>query len=402
MPTIKLTDRSLKALKAPESGRDDYWDKDTPGFGIRVSQSGRKTWVLMYRQGRRQRRLTLGAYPALGLADARQAAKDALQNVAHGGDPAEEKKRGRRAKTFGDLAELYLERHARPNKASVRYDERVIEVELKPAIGKLRAADVGRQDVLDILDRIKDRGAAIMANRTFEIMRRICNFGVERGILTASPCAGLKRPSPARSRDRVLSDQEIAAVWKAAGEEAEQPANAIRLLLLTAQRKNEILGMRWADVDLASGWWVIPPEMAKNRRAHRVPLSHPVLDILAECARKGDLVFGSTIKPGQPLTLHFPMLKRIQKRSSVTDFNYHDLRRTAATRMTGDLGVSRLVLAKVLNHTDRGVTSIYDRASYDREKRQALDAWGERLMEIVDGRDADTNVVPLQSSADSA
>ena len=100
MPTIKLTDRGLRALKPPAEGRIDYWDKDTPSFGLRLSQSGRRSWVVMYRQGGRQRRLTLGVYPTLGLADARQAAKDALRAVAHGGDPAGEKKEGRKAATF--------------------------------------------------------------------------------------------------------------------------------------------------------------------------------------------------------------------------------------------------------------------------------------------------------------
>ena len=161
--------------------------------------------------------------------------------------------------------------------------------------------------------------------------------------------------------------------------------------------------MRWEDIDMASGWWTIPPEFSKNDLSHRVPLSPPVMDILRQIEGYGDekgWVFPSPTGKG-PLRAVWRAMGNIRKKTGA-EFVPHDLRRTAATRMTGDLGIARLTVSKVLGHVETGVIGVYDRATYDREKRQALDAWGARLADILSGELAAENVVPLAATREPA
>ncbi len=395
--SIRFTVRSIEGIKPPATGQKDWWDASLPGFGLRVSAAGRKSWVVMYRYAGVKRRLTLGAYPALPLASAREKAADVLRAVAHGADPAAAKKADRKAETFADLAEEYLERHAKPKKRSWRKDERTIARDLNPRFGRMKASAVARRGVIKLLDDICERGAPIQANRTLEILRKIYNWGVGREIVPTNPCVGIERPSPEKRRERVLTDDEIRAVWSALDQETYRMAGLFKLRLLTAQRGGEISHMRWQDIDQRSGWWTIPSEYSKNGLAHRVPLSAQAFEIVREMqgrAEGAEWVFPSPSGKG-PTTVVWKAAGRIRKRSGV-DFVPHDLRRTVASRITGDLGISRLVVSKLLNHVETGITAVYDRHSYDREKRQALDAWDRRLVEIISGMPAtDSVVVPL-------
>jgi integrase len=357
----------------------------------------------MYRYQGIKRRLTLGTYPSLSLASAREQAADMLRSVAHGADPAASKKGARKAETFAELADEYLERHAKQKKRSWRKDELAIDRDLKPRFGRMKAKAVARKDVLKMLDEIQERGAPIQANRTLEILRKIYNWGIGREIIDANPCLRIERPSPENRRERVLTDDEIRAVWDACEHETPRMCRLFKLRLLTAQRGGEISRMRWGDVDMASAWWTIPPEHSKNGLAHRVPLSPPAMGILRQTAEgRPDSEWVSPSPSGKgATTVIWKAAARIRERSGV-DFIPHDLRRTAASRMTGDLGVNRLVVSKVLNHVESGVTSVYDRHSYDPEKRRALDTWGVRLMEIVEGTQAAENVVPLVAGNEPA
>ena len=396
--TIRFTVRSIEAIKPPATGQKDHWDAALPGFGLRVSAAGRKSWVVMYRHAGVKRRLTLGTYPALPLASAREKAADALRSVAHGADPAASKKADRKAETFAELAEEYMERHAKPKKRSWRKDDAAIQRDLKPHFGRVKASAVTRRDVLKLLDDIRERGAPIQANRTLAILRKIYNWGIGQEIVERNPCFGVERPSSENRRQRVLTDDEIRAVWAAFEGETQRMAGMFKLRLLTAQRGGEVSHMRWPDIDMASAWWTIPPQYSKNALAHRVPLSLTALEIVREMQDRAggfEWVFPSPGFKG-PTTVLWKAVERIRKRSGV-DFVPHDLRRTAASRMTGDLGISRLVVSKVLNHVESGVTAVYDRHSYDPEKRHALDAWGGRLEEIIAGEPAPDKVVELHS-----
>ena len=154
MPTIKFTTRSLDALKPPAEGRVEFWDMDTPGLGLRISDRGRRSWTLMYRVKGRQRRMTLGTYPSLSLADARHNARDHLRDVAHGRDPAVVKNAERQAETFSQLADLYLEKHAKPKKRSWETDRRMLKLDLLPAFGHWKVADIRRRDVISLMDKM--------------------------------------------------------------------------------------------------------------------------------------------------------------------------------------------------------------------------------------------------------
>jgi integrase len=399
MPIVKLTARSVARLKPPDTGQIDYFDDSLPGFGLRVSAGGRRAWVLLYRHGTLKRRLTLGPYPDLPLAAARDKARDHLREVAHGRDPAAEKAAGRKAETFEELALDYLERYAKKRKRSWRKDELALARDLLPRFATLKAKAISRRDINRLLDSIVDRGAPIQANRTFEILRRIFNWGIERDIVAVNPCRGIRAPGEERARDRVLSEDELRAVWNALAPEQDRIAAMFKLRLLTAQRGGEVATIRRRDLDLQGAWWTIPAEFSKNGLAHRVPLVPQAVEIIkatlgltAPEPKAGDdaWLFPSPISDG-PLVNDWKAVARIRKRSGV-EFRPHDLRRTGASLMTG-MGISRLTVSKILNHAESSITAVYDRHSYDAEKRQALEAWAVRLDQIVTGRTADADKV---------
>lgn len=398
MPILNFTARSIEALKPRPSAQVDYRDGSLPGFGIRVSPGGRKAWTVVYRSNGRLRRLTLGVLPHVSLADARARAKVALHQAAQGDDPATLKIDERRAETFADLAAEYIERHAK-HKRSGDEDIRIIKgsphkkrtgkrphVPLVKRWGTRKVKEISRRDVRELLDEIGER-APIMANRVLALVRKMFNFAIERDWLEANPCHMVKRVAPERQRDRVLSEDEIRALWKALDSEDAIIAAVFRLRLLTAQRGGEVLGARWDEMDLTSGWWTIPAARSKNGLAHRVPLSPQALKVLKSLRSvTGDSpwVFPSPKKEGASIAHAQKAIERVVERSGV-DFRGHDLRRTAASLMVG-AGVPRLVVSKILNHVETGVTAVYDRHSYDPEKRAALDFWGKRLEQIVGGK----------------
>ena len=213
------------------------------GFGVRVSAQGRKSWVLRYRTNGRQRRLTLGTFPSLGLAAARASARCALGYVAHGADPATAKQTEQRAGTFRELADLYLEKHAKKRKRSWRGDERILNVELLPVLGATRAKAVTRREIRELVEAIADRGAPIVANRTLALVRKVFNFGLDQEFegLEGNPCLRITPPGVEQRRDRVLTPDEIKRVWIALDRVHRLTAAVFRLRLLTAQRGGEVL-----------------------------------------------------------------------------------------------------------------------------------------------------------------
>jgi integrase len=341
----------------------------------------------------------VGVHPHVSLAEARAKARDALHDAGNGGDPATAKQEERRAETFTDLAKQYIDRHAR-HKRSGREDIRILNgsphkkktgkkphVPLVTVWGPRKLADIKRRDVRELLEEIAER-APIMANRTLALVRKMFNFAIEREWIEANPCHMIKRPAPERQRDRVLTEDEIRRVWMALNEEQPTMAALFRLRLLTAQRGGEVQGATWAEMDLVGGWWTIPAERSKNGLAHRVPLSPQALKILkalkADAGETPTWVFPSPKKAKPHIDHAQKAIERIVERSGV-DFRGHDLRRTAASLMVGS-GVPRLVVSKILNHVESGVTAVYDRHSYDPEKRAALDFWGKRIDAMVGGK----------------
>ena len=381
MAKAEFSARWVESVKPPEKTQVDYFDTKPPGVGLRVSNSGRKTWFVMYRSSGRLRRLTLGTYPALSLADARSQATIAKHTVAQGEDPATKKQQARTAPTVAHLAEQYIDLYAKVRKKSWRDDERLLHKEVLPHWGHRKAYDVTRRDVIALLDRIVERGAPILANRILALISKLFNWAISRDLLEHNPCYQVKAPSKENQRDRVLTDDEIRLVWDASKHLSPIPSAQISMRLLTAQRGGELQTMRWEDLELDTGWWTIPAHITKNGLSHRVPLSAPVLEILhllqADTADE-QWVFPSPKRQGQPLASMYKPVRAIKELTGIS-FVLHDLRRTAASNMTS-MGISRLVVGKILNHAESGVTRVYDRHSYDAEKREALEMWGRKVL----------------------
>ncbi len=430
---MKLTDRTIKALK-PKPARYEVWADGNAGFGMRVSPAGRKSWIYLYRFEGKSRRLTLGAYPAVGLASAHVKHAQAKELLEKGDDPGtlhvEKRRAERQAETVQILADEYLEKWARPRKRSASEDERILNKDVIPVWGKRKARSITRRDVILLLDGIVERGSPIQANRTLAVVRKMFNFAISRDIVDATPVAMVKAPARENQRDRVLSAEEIRIFWNGLD---QAPMNTavklvLKLQLVTAQRKGELVGAALSEFDFDEGVWTVPAERVKNRISHRVPLSPLTLELIeeartvakqAEIARVEKLpgvkpsepewLFPSSHGNGpiKPKTVNNGLQKAMEptKRGKDPAINLknitpHDLRRTAASNMAA-LGINRLVISKILNHVESSVTSIYDRHGYDDEKRHALEVWAAHLQGILSGKPTASNVVPLATAGEA-
>ncbi|MDS4020590.1 MAG: tyrosine-type recombinase/integrase [Candidatus Competibacter sp.] len=407
---MKFTDRYVLNLK-PQADRYEVWDGS--GLGVRVSSKGRKSWVMVYRFEGKPRYATLGTYPIMTVAQAHEAHRKALAELEQGIDPGakvvQARQEERHAPTVAALAAEYLEKWAKPRKRSWREDERILNKEVIPLWGNRKARDITRRDVLHLLDGICERGP-IMANNSLKVIRKMFNFAIDRAILDSTPCLRVKAPAPTVSRDRVLTDEEIRSLWNGLDSAAMAPGTrlALKLQLATAQRKGEVVALRWEHIDWNAATWMIPAAVAKNGKTHAVPLSNLALDLLKQAkalAADSAWVFPSprrqhkepdgSFKPvDEPVIDTSPdhALKKALPALGLADVVPHDLRRTAASHMTG-LGIPRLVVSKILNHAERGVTAIYDRHSYDPEKREALEKWARKLRSLL----AADNVIRLRA-----
>ncbi len=416
MPTIKLTQPATEKLKAPSSGRIEYWDNQLPGFGLRISETGRRTWVVMYRVGGKLVRETLGTAAVIpSVADARTRARESLQKAQAGVNPVEERRGSERAaelarertpKSFGTIVDLYLNRYAEKNTRTSTHKEtkRVLDHDVRPAWEQRSIAEIARRDVIELLDGIVDRGAAVQANRTLAVLRRLFNWAVEREIISASPVTGLKMPSAETARDRALTDEEIRHFWIGCDKLGWPFGPMFKLLLLTAQRRDEVGGAQWSEIELSKGVWAIPREKAKNNRAHEVHLCEFAVEIVRALPRIGrEMRFVFTTNGERPvsgfskakerLDNHMVQLLRAEfeevgkdpAQAAIEDWILHDLRRTAATGMAR-LNIAPHVVDRILNHvsgTIRGVAAVYNRHAYLEERKAALEAWGRYVESLV-------------------
>jgi integrase len=390
MKTESLTAKQVEHAKPNPSKRIEISASPPNGLYLVLQPSGAKSWAFRYRFHGKTRKLTLGSYPDMKLATARASAEAAFADVEKDIDPSALKaeEETRKPDRVASVIEEWITRHVRVN---VHWPEaeRIINANVLPAWKHRLITEIGRPDVLRLLDAIVDRGAPVGANRTLAVMRAWFNWCVGRGILSASPAAGIQPPTTETSRDRVLDAAELADVWNATGALGYPIGPFTRFLVLTAQRRGEVATMRWPDIDLERALWTLPKEATKAGRIHDVPLSAAALDILKSLPRftKGDYVWTTT--SGEKAINGFSKAKaRLDKetlkrrndaglKGNIADWTLHDLRRTAATCMA-KAGVPPHVLAAILNHTPgstQGVTSIYNRFRYSEERRQALEKW---------------------------
>jgi integrase len=418
----ELTEVAIKKLLAkPPADRREVPDRRIAGLYFIVQPSGASSWALRYRTGGATRKLTLGAYPLLGLAAARRKAEEERGKLAVGQDPARAKRAAKEAiraerEAEGDKVErvvdLFVERYAKPHTRDWAETQRLLNRNIVDRWRGRRLSQIGRADVHNLLDEIVDR-APIAANRVFAQFRKMCRWAVARGIVERTPCDGVAPPSSekGRARERVLSDDELRLAWRAADTIAWPFGPIVKLLILTGARRDEIAEMRWSEVDLERAIWTLPAERSKNRRANEIPLTAAALDLLRSLPKfdRADLVFSTT--GGRSAVSGFSRAKRAidtaieemrlaeargEEPEAIPDWVLHDLRRTVATGLQ-QLGVRLEVTEAILNHVSgsrAGVVGVYQRYSWAEEKRAALNAWARRVEAILSGTEA-LNVVEL-------
>jgi integrase len=401
MPRVTLTDRFAAGVKQP-SGQADYFDSKSTGLVLRVSESGVKSWCLFYtspRDGKRAR-VMLGRYPQTTLADARTHAIEAKAHVDQGIDPRDV---ATGAMTVRQLVESHVAKHVRPSLRSAKAIERRFAKNVLPVIGGLALSDMHRRDINRVLDHLVARGCSTEVVRVFQDMRALFRWAVARGDMDRSPMDGMRMPTPPRPRERVLTDAEIAKLWNALPETLRKSTacqRIIKLCLLTAQRVGEVAGMRTGEIDIEARSWTLPAARSKNKHAHTVPLSDAAILVIKEAlvdAADDRLFPDDTGKGGLGADAVGKTIRVAQDRFGIAHWTAHDLRRSAVTGMAR-LGVSPIVLGHIINHrsvTKAGVTlAVYSQYTYDKEKRQALGLWADRLQAIV--RPDTAAVLPLR------
>lgn len=404
---MRFTEKGVKALRA-KAERYEVFEDNSQGFGVRVTPHGTKTWISRYRDPRSGKlvKVTIATCTDKTLADARIEHGEIRKLLRKGKDPRQLRREAKQAEqtagTVGELAKEYLDRYAKKHKKSWKEDERILNKDILPEWRDRKAKDITRRDIIRLLDGIMDRGAPVSANNALARISRLFWFAVDRGILEASPCVGIRAPGPKGTRDRVLSEDEVRTFWHVLSrteDTQDAPAPnmttplrlALKLQLVTAQRRGEIAIAERTEFDLECGWWTIPAEHAKNGNTHRVPLTETAVALVNELFELGgDSVYllpTPKRKEDQPITPR-ALSRAIRNNRALfpgAPFGPHDLRRTAATFMAA-AGVPRLVVGKVLNHTEQDITAVYDRHAYEKEKREALDAWETKLLGILNAR----------------
>ena len=396
----KLTAAGVEKIKPPtKAARVEYWDTLLSGFHLRVTRGGAKTYALMTRLHGKQIRVTIGDANVLSLAEARERAQDAFKKADRGEDPRQERRQVQAAPSdlVEDVVADFVKRHtrAKTKKRSAEETERNFRNHVLPRWSGRSIKAIKRQDILNLLDDIVDQGKPIAANRVLAAVRKMFDWCAGRGIIDASPVAGIETPSEENERDRVLTDDEVAALWRAWDNMGFPFGAMAKMLLITGQRRNEVANMRWSDIDMDKALWTLPRWLTKGDRSHQVPLSPLAIEILGSLPRIGanDCVFGSGRRGDKPPSGFSVAKKRADTWSGVGGWVLHDLRRTTGTNMA-ELGIARPIISQVFNHSEGGVTQIYDRHSYLPEKRRALDAWARKLESILRPVNGD-NVVRL-------
>jgi integrase len=405
---MRLTNETAVRLKLA-IGKDDriVFDDDLAGFGLRLRAGGKRTWIVQYRIGSKQRRLTLGSTKIIDATEARRRAKSALAKVHLGHDPQIQKAeaRAQAAVTLGSVVGMYLTRaRGRLKLRSYSEVERHLNKHWGP-LSEMSLAKIGRSDIAARLNVIAKQNGPFAANRARAALSALFSWAMGEGLADANPVVGTNKPTEEVSRDRVLfrssenkpaDETELRLVWKHAGE--GDYGSIVRLLILTGQRREEVGGMRWPEIDLEGGMWTIPGARTKNGQNHEVPLSDEAGMILKSLPRHANrnLVFGSREGSFSGWSNAKSALDaRIAGAGEMKPWRLHDIRRTVATRMV-DLGVLPHVVEAVLNHVSghkAGVAGVYNRASYGKEKRAALMLWSEHIKTLVGGG---SNVVMIQ------
>ncbi|NQY00593.1 MAG: tyrosine-type recombinase/integrase [Flavobacteriaceae bacterium] len=405
--SFAFTDLGIKHLK-PSNKRTDYWHSGLKGFGIRVAPSGRKTWFYLYSQNRIQRRMSLGYYPKVSLAQAVAVYHKFKERVLLGFDPLEERNQHKKA-VFGtptilELIQSYIEYGRKTNKASVEEERKSLERYIIPKLGKKKIIDVEPKELSKVFHHIVvNREAPVTAQRLYSYTRRLFNYAADMGLMRRrdNPCLDIKLNIKKNKRDRHLSPTEIYKFWHRLDKilMADITRLALKFMLVTLARGCEVRHMRWSDIDFSERIWTLPK--TKNGHTHRIYLGDIALQILDKVKKHpkdSEYVFGSAgsyhsskksqkiLKPMSGRTLCQPLNRHSSDFDIKKRFTPHDLRRTGATIIAGLFGRRDLV-KMCLNHVSSDVTSIYDQYTYDIEKKKAMNALNIAVQSIINSKD---------------
>ncbi len=382
----KLTDKDVKALEPPAEGNRIVYDGDVKGFGVRITKAGARAFILNYRAGGRERRITIGSVPDWNVQAARDRAKELKRDVDNGGDPMGDRHADRAAPTVSELADRFVNEHLSKRRETTVTDYKsILRLYIRPQLGTTRVADVRHSDV-EKLHRTIAKTAPYRANRAVAVVSKMLSLAVKWEMRTDNPARGIER-APEEKRERFLSPAEIGRLADALSAHKESTSvNAIRLLMLTGARRGETLAAKWSEIDLAAGVWIKPSAHTKTKKVHRIPLSAPAVALLT--AMQGEAKPGAVYlfpgKPGEPLTeikrvwasvcrtagMAVQIEKKTRAGKPVTDdegkpvivwettARVHDLRHTYASILASS-GMSLPIIGALLGHTQAATTQRY-------------------------------------------
>lgn len=380
----KLTTKFIEGHKPDPSKRLDFRDELMPGLVLRISTSGTKTFCLHKRINGKMRRLTIGRFPVMSLADARERVRQVLYEIETGRFEDRTGVEVETKPTLGDVIPEYIEKHAKVHNRDWKRKEALL-AKFKALHGK-RIDEIKRADVVRACDEI-GKFTPVSANRALAHLKHLMSWCVESGIIDASPISGMKPRAKEQPRERVLTDDELGALWAVCGDEGYPFGDCMKLLMLSGQRRAEVAEMRWSELDLEKRLWTLPSQRAKNGRQHTVPITDAMLDVLRRVPRflGSDYVFTTTGK--SPVSGFGRVKIRLDKAlpEGTEPWIIHDLRRTMSTNMAM-LGVPQPVTEALLNHKTgvvSGVAAIYNVYSYANEKREALALWNGHVEKVI-------------------
>ena len=390
----KLTAAFVKKATAGAKGdRIVYWDESLPGFGLVVTVGSHRSFIAQYRAHGQSRRYTIGSAAVLDLEQARKQAKSILGQVAQGADPVMDKRRAAESDrhSLRAVCERYLHREG-PKIRTADKRRAMLERLVYPKFAARPIDDVSRLDIVHLLDDVEDKHGPAMADHVLAILRRVMNWHATRSSEYRSPIVpGMSRRDPeSRERSRVLTDDELRAVWKTAESYAGPWGHLVRFLLLTAARRSEAAEMTWAE--LSEGMWAIPAARYKTKNEVVLPLSAPARKVLSEIPRTQGCEFCFSTDGRRPISGFSTFKLRFDIECGVKDWRLHDLRRTARSLLSR-AGVNPDIAERCLGHVIGGVRGVYDRHQYLEEMRHAF----ERLASLIDTIvRQEPNVVPME------
>ena len=400
---MKLDSKTVARLALP-AGKSDVivFDELLPGFGLRLRGAGgpvRKSWIVQYRRAGRSRRLLLGSAEVLSAEQARTAAKKALGAVATGSDPQADKatRRNQDRFTFRAVADDYL-RAKQPTVRPRTFVEmqRYLCGSYFKALHSVPADQITRRDVAARLLVIDRECGVVTALRARSHISSFFAWGIAQGLMDSNPVVGAAQLKPPPARDRVLDDAELSAILRAC--EDDDFGKIVRLLIILGARRTEVGGLRWSELDLNRGVWLLPRERAKNAREHLLPLPALALSILETVPRvmNRDCLFGERSAGGFTLWAAAKSALDARLADQVRKWTLHDIRRTFATRLC-DLGTAPHVVEQILNHQSghrAGIAGIYNKSSYEREVKAALALWADHVRTLIEG--GERKIVPMR------